>query len=187
MWVSSWMCHTSWGHAILANSAWSSSWPAGWIQPLCEVSTWPIAFSLQRQGTDAPSANAASSTCPLWGDEWQVGRGVQQGRQVCGGHQHPCLAPTAAATGPATARLCAQLYASASPAHSCACFCVREKLLPLTNRTKVCCCTNRGKCKACLLLIDLLYNQHVENYFCFTLKSSARHFLYYSFWVIWTC
>lgn len=46
MHVISWMCHPSWLQASLTNSAWSSSWPVGQTQPLCEVSTWPITFLL---------------------------------------------------------------------------------------------------------------------------------------------
>lgn len=45
--VSTWMCHASWVRASLTNSAWYSPWPMGQTQLLCEISTWPVTFSLE--------------------------------------------------------------------------------------------------------------------------------------------
>lgn len=106
---------------------------------------------------------------------WGKGK---QGREGC---QHLRLPLADAATGPATTHLCAQLYALASPAHSFIPFSVREKLIPLLQTEQKSAVTRaKQNARLLLLFIDLLCNQHFENYF--TLKStSARHFLYYSF------
>lgn len=78
--ASSWMCHTSWAQVILINSAQPSSWPLGWIQPLCEVCAWPITFSLQETGSGCSfSKHSLLHLCSL-GSQWQAQRGIWEGR-----------------------------------------------------------------------------------------------------------
>lgn len=129
MHVISWMCHASWLQASLTNSAWSSSWPVGQTQPLCEVSTWPITFllleranMLLQQRQPPPPASSGEMN------------GSSEGAQ---GRASKSLG----AAGPPTWLL--QMlplghpkhdhvhnYSWASPTRSLICFCLHKKLFP---------------------------------------------------------
>lgn len=114
--------------------------PMGQTQPLCEISTWPVTFSLQKSEKRCYFSKAGSSTCPLWGDEWQVWKSMRKGKQALEGWQLLCLAPADAAAGPPRTCLCAQLYSSASPAQPLRMtLCAWKAHSSIANGTWICC------------------------------------------------
>lgn len=180
MQVSSRMCHTSWVQVILTNSAWSSSWPVGWVQPLCEVFTWPVTFSLQETGNRCSFSKCSLLHLP------SLGRWVASWK----GHQEGQTSPWGlSAPPPGSCRCCCwtshntSVCATVCLSQSCTLFhmilCAWKAPSSLTNRTKVCCYMDKAKCNA--FAVAYWLNHHVEKYFCKT-------FLVLLFFlVLWMC
>lgn len=152
------MCRTSWFHAILTNSAWSSSWPAGWVQPLCEVSTWPIASSLQETGNRCSFRKCSLLHQPSLG-RWVASLKMhKEGQKSPWGLSAPLAGSHRCCHGPATTPLCAQLHALASPSYSFVWFCIHENLISLLQTEQSLLSYGQSKMErfSCSLLTDCI-------------------------------